>query len=530
MTTVVLRPEARVSAVGLTDNSATVWQRLDDDPPDTSPGSVVEATGSAKAELVVDLSTFVLPAGALVTSAQVGMHGRAVSSQPGQGRAQLRKADGTVLVSLIDSQFRGTWRTAKSADTPVVLSQADIDGLRIWARTNTKQSGPWPIKLAELYAWITYVARPVTTIVDTPTSVGVSSVTVAWSVVFDPGGLQSHYRVVLLTAAQVASVVGGDPLSVPLPVTDTGDVSGPAASVVLSGLPAMTGGTLFVRSAQMVNGQPLWSAWTSQALTVVLTVADVDAVTTTPGTADGGVPVTVTRLVGSDPWLSVEVERARWIGGLTDEAGLPLFDEDGQALQADDATDPFVTVWERVAGSPFAASGNTLSLVDFGSAPNTGYVWRARALNAAGSVGQWVYSLPDEWELLTGQMWLKAADDPAQALRVWVVTAPLAEGRGRQQIVHEIVPDGVTLARRVVSVWPLQGRDTTIDCWTETAEEADRLVGIVGTGAVLVHPPADWRFVPGRFAVGPLVEDVGDEVGTPYPYRRWRLELIEVDE
>lgn len=50
---------------------------------------------------------------------------------------------------------------------------------------------------------------------------------------------------------------------------------------------------------------------------------------------------------------------------------------------------------------------------------------------------------------------------------------------------------------------------------------------VVASGVVLVQPPADWRFMPGRFAVGGLVENVSDEVATPYAYRRWTLALTE---
>lgn len=529
MTTVVLRPTGRVSASGLTDNSATMWQRLDDDPPDTtSPGSVVSASGSAKAIAVLDMDTFTLPAGALVSGVQVGMHAKATSARPGQGRAELRKADGTVLASLTDSQFRSTYRTAKSAVAAAVLTQADIDGLQVWFRTNAKQAGPYPVTVAEIYAWVSYVARPTVTINGAPLAVTTSTLPLGWDSVFDPDsdGVQSHYRVVVLTAAQ-AAVAAGDPLSVPEPVEDTGDVLSSAEAVTLLGLPALAAGVVYVRAAQLVGGVPFWSGWATTTLDVTLTVADVEDVTTATVLDQGGVTVVVSRLLESDPWVSVEVERGAWTGGLTDEDGRPLFDEDGQPLTGDDYASPFVIVWVRVPGSPVTPVSDTVTVIDYGADPNIDYVWRSRARNAAGSVGQWVYSLPGRWEHLSGQLWLKSAADPAVALKVWVVVAPLPENRGRRQTVHEIVPDGPLLSRRVVSSWPLTGRETVLDCWTETAAEAARLVQVVASGVVLVQPPADWRFMPGRFAVGGLVENVSDEVATPYAYRRWTLALTE---
>ena len=667
-----LRPNSTISTTGLSVvGGASADVVLDDAP--AADGSYIQNTGSSAATATLGLTDPTWPAGAVSKSARVQLRARGISgSLPGRGYVELRS--GSVVVAKLDlSTWTSTSFVTKAAAWfPITLTQAEVNALTAYVRVNKSQTNPYPVIASELYIDLILAERATAAITTVTTAYSTSTITTDWS--HTPGadgGDQSHYRLIWLTAAQVATITGGDPTtSTDGILSDTGIVESTAVSAITTGLPAGTL-TRYVATADLVNGQPHWSAWVSQSVTVTLSTAEALSVSPTVDDALGRVGVTVARDTGKDPWTGVEIERAvsaveptvanmegtavsgiagGWgsftagtltptytvqtaagrgsvqrvavtgmdpgervmvrtatavslasigvLPGDTIEIGgwfaaaagsyfagcQPSFGADWYAgsvlvsssysqiggsgtagtyypytgrlvvpagvthakilvglsggAGASNATGQVdidaVTViradgWEPITGSPFTAAGNSATVYDYELPPGVAGAYRARALKAGPVAGAWVQAASTVWSYTTGRLWLKVPEMPGLNMQLWVVSAPLENTRPRRQIIHDILPDGASSARRVVAYGPLQGRVTELVAWTETRAEAAQLEAIVRSGVVVLHPPTDWRFAAGTFALGAQVEDVSDEIATGYEYQQWRITLTEVD-
>ena len=671
-----LRPNATVATTGLAVTGGASADVVLDDTPDAD-GSYVQASGSSAATATLQLTDPTWPAGAVSKQARIQLRGRATSGYtPGRGIAELRS--GSMVVATFDNQTwtsAATWVTKAGAWFPINLTQAEVNALQLWVRVNRSQTNPYPILCSEVYVDVVLAERATAAITTATTAYTSSTITTDWT--HTPGadgGDQSHYRVVFLTAAQVATITGGDPLTSTAGVLfDTGDVEGAQASYTATGIPALTAGAArYVRTADLVNGVPHWSAWTSQGITNTLTTAEVLTLTATADAANGRVTVTAGRDTGKDAWTAVAVERAAtlldqttagfegavaggvaagwvsassgvttatftvptvsprgqvqrinatgvdpgdwatvttvapwglaaagivagdvvevsaWISALAGTYAAkcrPLFTIDwyqGSALvgswsqkmvaggtagtfyqytvqatvpaavthakvgvglvgdtTAANATGQIdvdaVTVtragsWAPLVGSPVAASGNTATVQDYEVPPSVWSVWRARATNAGGSQGAWTYTAPAAWTMAgTEEVWLKAPGQPGLNMRPWVTVRPLENSRPRRQQVFQLLDDDSgRWAREVVTNGRLGGRVTSLVVRTETLAQAAQLLELAKVGVVDVHPPASWRFAPGRFVLADLSEDVGEEIGTDYEYQLWTIEIREV--
>lgn len=652
-----LRPNSTISTTGLSVvGGASADVVLDDAP--AADGSYIQNTGSSAATATLGLTDPTWPAGAVSKSARIQLRARGISgSLPGRGYVELRS--GSVVVAKLDlSTWTSTSFVPKTAAWfPITLTQAEVNALTAYVRLNKSQTNPYPVIASELYVDLILAERATAAITTVTTAYATSTITTDWS--HTPGadgGDQSHYRLIWLTAAQVATITGGDPTtSTAGSAFDSGQVESTAASAVADGLPAGTL-TRYVATADLVNGQPHWSAWVSQSVTVTLSTAEALSVTPSVDSALGRVQVTVARDTGKDPWATVDVQClsgvdvlaalggmegvpvAGVVGGWTsgnwntptsvsysavtvsghgqvqritatttagsggyvtpatplviagdsvdvlvdadssawgnnqllvsvafgDKAGnllaLPMYKlavtagwrrygatfaapagavsakplvgvigTTGGAVVADvDAVRMFDGRTWRTVTAP-TPDTNTVTADDYMLAPGETAIYRARAVKTGPVAGSWIYSADTVWSYPTGQLWLKVPDTPALNMRLWVVSTPLENTRPRRQIIHDILPDGASSARRVVAYGPLQGRVTELVAWTETRAEAAQLEAIVRSGVVVLHPPTDWRFAAGTFAVGAQVEDVSDEVATGYEYQQWRITLTEVD-
>ncbi len=284
-------------------------------------------------------------------------------------------------------------------------------------------------------------------------------------------------------------------------MSDSGAVASTAGSATVAGLPdgALT---RYVATADTVNGQPHWSPWVSQTVTVTLTTAEVLTVTPIVDEPRGRVGVVITRDPAHDPWTSIELCRS---------------------------VDDGATKIPVLGASSVVPAADTVTVYDYLADPGVTYTYWARAIRSGPSAGAWVGSAKIGWLYLSGRLWLKSTTDPELNMQLWVVSDPLENTRPRQQIIHDILPDGAGGGRRIVAYGPLQGRVTELVTWTETLVEAERLRALVDGGVVVVHPPTDWRFAPGTFALGGQVEDMSGGVGTGYEYQQWRISLTEVD-
>lgn len=656
-----LRPNSTISTTGLSVvGGASADVVLDDAP--AADGSYIQNTGSSAATATLGLTDPTWPAGAVSKSARIQLRARGISgSLPGRGYVELRS--GSVVVAKLDlSTWTSTSFVPKTAAWfPITLTQAEVNALTAYVRLNKSQTNPYPVIASELYVDLILAERATAAITTVTTAYATSTITTDWS--HTPGadgGDQSHYRLIWLTAAQVATITGGDPTtSTAGSAFDSGAVESSATSATAAGLPAGTL-TRYVATADVVNGQPHWSAWVSQSVTVTLSTAEALSVSPTVDDALGRVGVTVARDTGKDAWATVDVERLSGVdvlGGIGAMEGAPLSGvvggmstgtlwtppttitwsaqtvaghgqvqravltnpAGGSALlspatlqhpvtaggtvtvvvQANSAAwnnnvlqlgcfwwtaanglswngsnVPVKTGWNSYAatlavpatavlGRPYVAildaggasvsttvdldgmvaftdetwralevpapATNTVTAYDYLLPPGETAIYRARAVKTGPVAGSWIYSADTVWSYPTGQLWLKVPDTPALNMRLWVVSAPLENTRPRRQIIHDILPDGASSARRVVAYGPLQGRVTELVAWTETRAEAAQLEAIVRSGVVVLHPPTDWRFAAGTFALGAQVEDVSDEIATGYEYQQWRITLTEVD-
>ena len=651
-----LRPNSTISTTGLSVvGGASADVVLDDAP--AADGSYIQASGGSAATATLGLTDPTWPAGAVSKSARIQLRARGVSGT-GRGYAELRSGS-TVVAKLDLSTFGNSWTagsTKAGAWYPITLTQAEVNALTAFVRTNKVVTTP-QVQASELYVDLILAERATAAITTVTTAYATSTITTDWS--HTPGadgGDQSHYRLIWLTAAQVATITGGDPTtSTAGSAFDSGAVESSAGSATAAGLPAGTL-TRYVATADVVNGQPHWSAWVSQSVTVTLSTAEALSVSPSVDDALGRVGVTVARDTGKDPWATVDVQClsgvdvlaalggmegvpvAGVVGGWTsgnwntptsvsysavtvsghgqvqritatttagsggyvtpatplviagdsvdvlvdadssawgnnqllvsvafgDKAGnllaLPMYKlavtagwrrygatfaapagavsakplvgvigTTGGAVVADvDAVRMFDGRTWRTVTAP-TPDTNTVTADDYMLAPGETAIYRARAVKTGPVAGSWIYSTDTAWSYPTGQLWLKVPDDPALNMRLWVVSSPLENTRPRRQIIHDILPDGASSARRVVAYGPLQGRVTELVAWTETRAEAAQLEAIVRSGVVVLHPPTDWRFAAGTFALGAQVEDVSDEVATGYEYQQWRITLTEVD-
>lgn len=302
MTKVTLRPDGTISSAGMGD--ATPHVELSD----SSTGTTESALGSSAAMATMTLGTTTLPAGAVTKSLTALTQARGIGTTlPGRAHVKVTKADGTVLVDYIDAGFASTsFVTRSSSAVKVALSQADVDGLRLWVHLNEKQAGPYPVVMAEAYADLRYVTVPTIALDAAVTSLDTVTQSWTYSQPDVDGGAQAQWVARVFTAAQYGAS-GWDPAT----STATAEASGTGstAAVTLSGLPDGSNHRIYVRAADDVNGVPLWSAWQFNTFTITTTRAQVLTVTPTAQPSTASVSVAVARNTGNDAWTGVEVER-----------------------------------------------------------------------------------------------------------------------------------------------------------------------------------------------------------------------------
>lgn len=303
MTLATLRPDGTVSSTGMGDPTPHVEMA------DNSTGTTIDASGGSAAIALMTLGTVTLPAGAVTKSLTARTQARGIGGTlPGRVHMKLQKADGTVLVDYIDAGFAtASFVTRSSSVVAVTLAQADVDGLRLWVHLNEKQANPYPVIMAEAYADLRYVTVPTIALDTVVTSLDTVTQSWSYSQTDVDGGAQAQWVARVFTAAQYGAG-GFDPATSVATAELSG--TGTTTSVTLSGVPDGTNHRIYVRAADIVNGGPLWSAWSNNTFTITTTRAQVSAVTATAVPADARVELVVSRDTGQDAWTGVEIERA----------------------------------------------------------------------------------------------------------------------------------------------------------------------------------------------------------------------------
>lgn len=502
MSQATLRPDATVAQSGIAvaggATAATVHLNLDDSPATDS--SRFGSAGSSPAWVRLGFPNVTFPTGARVRSMTPRVRAAAQSTLWGRLVGELRKSTGQVLGAFEWNRVGSSYATLTAPSFAPDLTSGELDACEMYLLVNKSQyGGLYPVLVSEVYLDVVLAEVPTAAITTVTTSYTVSTVTVDWS--HTPGadgGEQSHWQVVYLTAAQAATITGGDPLTSTVGIMfDSGVTTGGASTVTVPDVLAGVNHKRYVRTAQLVNGQPHWSAWTNQTFTVTLTTAEVLSVSPVVDDPNGRVRVTVARDTGHDPWTGVDVARSIDAGA----------------------------TWQTVAANA-TATGNSVIVDDWEPPLNVATRYRARALKAGPVAGSWVQS-PGTVMWSPAKAWLKVPGNPALNFMPFTFDEPPAATRTREFTVTRLLDDGSTQARTVVAAGALGPRETELVIWTESLPEAAQLRAIVEHGECLLQPPASWRFGAGRFALGDMIEDVQD-IDAGYFLQLWRVPAVEL--
>jgi hypothetical protein len=156
--------------------------------------------------------------------------------------------------------------------------------------------------------------------------------------------------------------------------------------------------------------------------------------------------------------------------------------------------------------------------------PNTPVRYRARGINASGTVSQWTEMVGTvTWTPVNGA-WFKSVDDDRLNFQAPFRDFP-SPTRGRRQGVHHVIGarnETVTSDKR-------GGRVGTWQILTTTDTKAAELEALFEQSTILVHTPPGNRFAPGYFAVGEYTPEAPDNATPDTPHRVWTVEYREVD-
>lgn len=357
------------------------------------------------------------------------------------------------------------------------LSQADVDGLQVSLSAVAKVG---PLAVAELYLDLTEALQPVTNITYPTGAPAISTTnrpTITWT--YTPGadgGAQTRYEVKVYTAAQYGA--GGFDPDTSLPYWTSGEAFSSGTSKTTGPLANSTTYRAYVRTAQTINGAAHWSAWDFEGFSIAVTTADISAITATP---QGGGRILIAVDRSGSAWDFVEVQRSI-------DAG---------------------TTWSYVRGGEYVPPATT-TLYSTGDANNfdindwevpngTMVLYRARAtriLSGLPITGAWVQtSAAVAWT--SGEVWLKAPDEPALNRTVQFRAVPEAEFPRRQGAIQVLNRTNPVVISDVLS-----GGAGTLTFQTADDTEMRDLFALLRKPVLLLHPTPGWAIPPQYIAPG----------------------------
>lgn len=318
MAIVALRPNATIALNGwVVTGAPSAESALSDNADGTYVGN-----GGANQYLVLDNSTVAIPARGVIKSLTPRIRTRGDGSN--HIEYLLSTADGyfatgnKAIVSSTVSTITGAAILMHPAGR--AWTQADIDGIRLYART---PGGADAYRIYEAYVDVNYNEAPVAT-VTTPTEGGsVSDTTkppIGWSYADPENDLQERFHVKVYTNAD-ASLGGFNPEDgsigatgqVVFPVWDSGEVLSGLTSVALP--IDLTNGVAYKAFVKVAdagsNGR--YSTWDSNVFTINVTAPPKPSlvVTAQPTNADGPrVKLDLTRTSSATPTTYMTIEKA----------------------------------------------------------------------------------------------------------------------------------------------------------------------------------------------------------------------------
>lgn len=497
MTVAVLRPTSTDDNDGCTvTGAATVHAALSDD----SDSSYITSIGSGD-EIQTVMGTWPTASGALLKSIAYRARHARTSSGSMQIEFDMHVVRSTGKTIHLTGRPTITWTNITTNEVvrwtaPAGTLLADITELQSDVEKGTSTS----YRLYEMYADVTYVIKPVTSVSDpTGTILDTTSPEVSWGSDLDQdGGPQTKYQVKIFSAAQYGA--GGFAPGSSTAYEDSGEVSS-SDTAYQPNTPQVNGTTYraYVRVAQTVNGVDLWGDWANSQYTINATPPNPPAVA---ATADIDV-------AGEDALGRIKIT----ITGGGTGGGAATTDYLEVQRSADGVT------WEQFRNDgddPGIVLDDTATLYDYETGNGVTYHYRARGIHDYS--GTWAYSDWTEDEGAWGEegtWWLKCPENPDLNLKV----VPLS-----QKTIQKPFKGGVWQplgSSTSVSVQDGRGSDRgTIQFQVDTEDEQDALDLLYAAGTLLLQgaPGDHWR---DRYIT------IADVDRSRWVDRPWILEVVD---
>lgn len=376
MTTAVLRVTDLVGSIGTVTETGGVAEDTLKDASDATYVSLLTSS-SADAAVGFSLGTFTLGTGRLKSwSVQLRML-RSTASQPvtvGLGLS----GDQPISQGTVTPPTTAFANLVTAAQVPPSYTQAQIDDLTLVLAVT--QGDSYILLVSEALVAVTYATIPVANLTyptGNPT-IGLSTPVAIWT--HTPGSdggpqAQSH-RKVFTNAVKIGGTFDPDTSAT---VYDSGVVTSGANSAAIGPLPNSSNLWVYVRTAQMINGVPHWSAWDGEQFQTNYTPSSVSTVV---ATVDTGAPasnlIVVTRNTGTSAWASIEVEASHDAGATWRSV---------RGATGVKAVNAHVWVW----------GANSIEVHDWEAPNGQAVLYRARATTTAGITGAWVTSSSVTW-------------------------------------------------------------------------------------------------------------------------------------
>ena len=431
--------------------------------------------GGTYSWLVINFTTFALPAGAVVRKVTNVVRGQQASGPLGERLEFYRTGSGAhAPVSAIVGGITSYANQASDSAGAQVRTQADVDGYQMVVIAPGPAYG-WNIH--DVWADVDWLAAPAEPTVSAPagTITTTNRPTATWT--HNAPSAQAAYQLKVFTAAQY-SAGGFNPATSPA-TYDTGIVAGAAASLDLPTLPTSTTYRVYVRTAQLTNGDLQWSTTYGFSEFTVNVVAVSVSLVATAVNAAGRIDLTATR-TASPVWQTIEWQ-ASYDGGAS---------------------------WGAVRGYGLvtAPAGTVATAVDY-EAPNgilaTYRVRGSYVVNGQTITGPWVTATATWADASPCHVWLKDPQHPTRNMHVEVAQMPELV---RDRTVGVFRPIGATYPVVISDV--LQAGTATIVIVTRDDAEADRLRAVAASAVLLLQTPlvAGWQWGSRYLAPGQLAE------------------------
>jgi len=179
--------------------------------------------------------------------------------------------------------------------------------------------------------------------------------------------------------------------------------------------------------------------------------------------------------------------------------------------------------WLPVIGAvDTAVATNDVSIIDPGIPGNTPSLYRARAVDANGNTGSWVYTTDAvEWEQTSS--WIKSPRRPGFSTQFCLMERPEFNW-GRTQGIHIVIddPSPITVSG------PRQLRRGTIPIETQTRAEYEAIMSVLEDSMVLFQFVPEYGLDDMWASIGNIRETIANERTLTLQYRQLFVDVVEL--